>query len=808
MSVYKIELPISGMTCAACSSAIERALKKDTVNIKEVSVNLTTHTASIILNTALNKETLQHLINIITNEGYGVQYEEAEIDIKGMTCAACSAAVQNSLTSMLGVISAHVNLLNSTATVRYISTLVSLHDIFNKIRDTGYEIQEIQDISDVFEDKNAKEYEGLKRDFIISLSLSIPIMFLSMVKIPFLSSPLVIFFFTTPVQFYCGRRFLVAGLRSLRHLNFNMNTLISIGTLSAYIFSAFSSIFSDYLIRLGITPHIYFETSAMIITFILLGRMLEMRSRGKTSDAIKRLIAIQPKHATVFIDGQTRLIPVKDINVGDIIIVKAGEKIPVDAVIIEGFSSVDESMLTGEAMPVEKGINDMVFGGTINQYGILKIKALKVGQDTVLSNIIRLVQSAQGSKAPIQDIADKVSSVFVPAVITIAMFVFIFWYWIIPDGSFSLALMNFIAVLIIACPCALGLATPTAIMVSTGRGAEKGILIRDAKAIQMCEKIDTVVFDKTGTLTKGKITVTDVLTTSWLDKDTMLSLVVSVERYSEHPIAKAIVEHQGSRTLQSFTIDNIEVFPGGGIKALVRFDDDAKEILVGNERFISNNITLQDEVIKHARLLSSQAKTVVFVVLNGVTVGLIAVSDELRGEAVETVTRLKEMGLDVVMLTGDNREVAEVFAKRLSIDKYYWELLPHQKVEFVERMVSENRYVAMVGDGINDAPALAKAHVSIAMSSGTDISMEVSDITILQSSLFVIIDAINLSRDTMRVIKQNLFWAFIYNIIGIPVAGGILYLFGGPLLNPMIASAAMAMSSVSVVTNSLRLKKR
>lgn len=808
MLINRIDLPIIGMTCSACSSAIERALRKDTARVKDVSVNLNTNTATIILNNTPDKETVTNIIKIITEEGYGVQYIEEEISIKGMTCSACSNTLENTLSDMIGVLSVNVNLLTSKATIKYIPTLTSLQDIHEMIVKTGYDTDHKDKTSDIHEDINVREYRELKRQFIISLSLSIPIMLFSMIKVPVFSSPLTLFLLTTPVQFYCGMRFLKAGIKSLKHLNFNMNTLISIGTLSAYTFSTFSVFLPDTLISANITPYIYFETSAMIITFILLGRMLELRARGKTSESIKKLIGLQPIYATLIQDGNTKIIPIDDVSVGDIIIVKAGEKIPVDGEIIEGFSSVDESMLTGESIPVEKGLKDKVFGGTINQYGILKIKTSKVGKDTVLANIIKLVHSAQGSKAPIQDIADKVSSIFVPAVITIALIVFMLWYYIIPDGSFSAALMNFIAVLIIACPCALGLATPTAIMVSTGKGAEKGILIREARAIQMCESIDTIVFDKTGTLTKGKIIVTDVVATSSIDTNTLLSLAISLERYSEHPIAKAILNYTEPDSLPIYEVEDIEIMPGGGIRAFIKWQDAIHKIIIGNERLISNNINVSEEIIKHSKSLTSEAKTVVFISLDNYIIGLIAVSDELRDDAIDTVKRLKDMGLEAIMVTGDSNDVAQTFANKLSIKEYYAEVLPDQKVKIVEKLISSGKNVAMVGDGINDAPALAQANVGIAMTGGTDISMEVSDITILHGGLSGIIDAINLSRVTMRTIRQNLFWAFVYNIIGIPVAAGFLSFFGGPLLNPMIASAAMAMSSVSVVTNSLRLKIR
>ncbi|MFQ3574279.1 MAG: heavy metal translocating P-type ATPase, partial [Thermodesulfovibrionales bacterium] len=443
MNLNRIELPITGMTCSACSSAVERALRRNMPKARDVSVNLTTNTATIIFNNPPDQDDITHIVKVINDEGYGVEYTEEEIDIKGMTCSACSTAVKNALAGQVGVLYAHVNLLTSKATVRFIPTLISSQEIYEVIRKTGYEVE--HKTIEKQENKETLQYNEIKQEFLISVSLSIPVMIFSMVKVPLLSSPIVLFLLTTPVQFYCGRRFLQAGLRAIRHLNFNMNTLVSIGTLSAYAFSTSSVFIPELLLRQGIIPHLYFETSAMIITFILLGRMLELRARGKTSEAIKRLIGLQPRYATVFKDDRTILVPIDELVVGDIIVVKAGEKIPVDGEIIEGYSSVDESMLTGESIPAEKVIGDSVFGGTVNQNGILKIRVLKVGSDTVLANIIRLVQSAQGSKAPIQDMADRVSAVFVPTVIVIALLVFILWYQIVPQGSFSLALMNFIA---------------------------------------------------------------------------------------------------------------------------------------------------------------------------------------------------------------------------------------------------------------------------------------------------------------------------------------------------------------------------
>jgi Cu+-exporting ATPase len=607
----------------------------------------------------------------------------------------------------------------------------------------------------------------------------------------------------TPVQFVIGWQFYKGAWGAFKHRSADMNTLIAVGTSAAYLYSVAATLFPSFFESGGIEPHVYFETSALIIVLILFGRLLEARAKGQTSEAIKKLMGLQPKTARVIRDGKEVDIPVEEVLVGDIVIVRPGEKIPVDGIIQEGKSAVDESMITGESIPVKKGPGIEVIGATINKTGSFKFKATKVGKDTALAQIIKLVQDAQGSKAPIQRLADVISGYFVPIVISIAIATFVIWFNFGPFPSLTFALLNFVAVMIIACPCALGLATPTAVMVGTGKGAENGILIRGGESLETAHKLDTIVFDKTGTLTKGEPEITDIITVNGFSEEEILKYAACAEKNSEHPLAEAILKRAEEKQIKLIDPEQFNAIEGHGIEASI----DGKEILLGNAKLMRDRQIEIESLEKKADELAQDGKTPIYISLTGKAAGLIGVADMLKESSVHAVAKLRNMGLKVVMLTGDNRRTAEAIAKKVGIDDVLPEVLPEDKVHEVKALQSGGRRVAMVGDGINDAPALAQADIGIAIGSGTDVAMEASDITLIKGDLLGVVTAIELSKKTIRIIKQNLFWAFFYNTAGIPIAAGVLYPFFGILLNPIFASLAMAFSSVSVVSNSLRLRR-
>jgi Cu+-exporting ATPase len=805
----KIDIPVTGMTCAACSSAVERALKK-MGGIKSASVNLPAEKATVEFSDSGQHPSLNEIFEVIKGEGYGIGAQKIDFAVRGMTCAACVSAVEKALRQQDGVIDAVVNLASEKATVQYLPTVTGFEDFARVIHDAGYKAEKItEDFADSEKDERERQYKRLKTHFIVSAALAVPIMIASMVHMPLISNWYALLLLATPVQFWAGMRFHKAAFSAIRHGSTNMNTLISVGTNAAYFYSSAAVFLPDVFLKGNVTPHVYFDTSATIITLILMGRLLEARAKGKTSEAIKKLLGLSPKTAVVLRDAIEKVLPIEDVIIGDIIIVKPGERIPVDGEVVDGFSSVDESMLTGESMPADKKAGDMVFGGTINKEGSFKFKALKIGKETMLSQIIKLVQEAQGSKAPIQRLADKVASVFVPTVIGIAIATFFAWYVFGPKPSFSLALMNFIAVLIIACPCALGLATPTAIMVGTGKGAENGILIRDAGALELCHKLQSVIMDKTGTITKGEPEIVDIIPISSVnDVERILKLAASSEKLSEHPLGQAIVKKASEKGI--FLLDTLlfSAVPGGGIKAKINFDEKEIDVCIGNERMMRDEGISTEAVIETAKRVASEGKTPVFMAENGTITAVFSIADTIKEDSAAAIKELRLMGIEVIMLTGDHKSTAETIAKQAAIERFYAEVLPDRKTDIVKKIKAEGKITAMVGDGINDAPALAEADVGIAMGTGADIAIEASDITLIKGSLRSVVDAIKLSRLTIRTIKQNLFWAFFYNVAGIPVAAGILYVFGGPLLNPMIAAGAMAFSSVSVVSNSLRLKQR
>lgn len=736
--------------------------------------------------------------------------EKVTIPIEGMSCSSCVEKIERALKKQNGVILANVNFATERATVEYNPLKIKVAELKRVIENAGYKTLEIEtEAVDVEEKIRAKEYEKLKTKFIISAVLTALILFFSFHDsiCPFMMIPqstifLILFLLTTPVQFWGGWQFFKAAYIAAKHETTDMNMLIAIGTSAAYFYSVAATFNPSFFTKGGFKVEVYYDTAAVIITLILLGRLLEAKAKGKTSEAIKRLMGLKPRTARVIRNSKEVDIPIEDVLKGDLVLVRPGKKIPVDGIVREGSSSVDESMLTGESMPVEKNVGDEVIGATINKAGAFKFEATKVGKETALAQIIKLVQDAQGSKAPIERLADKVSGVFVPIVIAIAIIAFIIWYFLGPQPRLTYALLNFVAVLIIACPCALGLATPTAIMVGTGKGAENGVLIKSGEALETAHKIDSIIFDKTGTLTKGKPTVTDIIAIENFSEETALSIAASIEKNSEHPLAEAIVNKARERKLEIKQASEFNAIAGHGVKARV----EGKNVVLGNLKFMKDsNADIKNFEIK-AEGFSNEGKTPIFLAVEGRTVGLFALADTLKEKSIEAVDALHEMGLKVIMITGDNKRTAEAISNKIKIDGVLAEVLPKDKANEIKKLQGEGKKVAMVGDGINDAPALAQADIGIAIGSGTDVAMEASDITLIKEDLRGVITAIQLSKQTMRTIKQNLFWAFFYNAAGIPIAAGILYPFFGILLSPIFASVAMAFSSVSVVTNSLRLR--
>ncbi|WP_420265481.1 heavy metal translocating P-type ATPase [Candidatus Magnetominusculus dajiuhuensis] len=794
-----ITIPITGMTCAVCAQAVEKAIGKH-AGVSRAAVNFAAEKAVFTIDGANGDSSfdINPIVESIKGEGYGVLASKVQLRVSEMSCAACVSAVEGALRSVSGVIAASVNLATERARVEYISTITSVDEIIRAVAVSGYKAKALDDgVTDTEKLERERQYASLKITLWASAVISTIIMAASMIKLPVLSSPYVLFALAASVQFISGMRFYRAALSTLRHLSANMNTLIVVGTSSAFFYSAFVVFFPETLHRHGMTPHLYFDTSAVIITLILFGRTLELRAKGQTSEAIKKLIGLQAKTAAVLRDNVEMAIPIGEVAVGDIVVVRPGERIPVDGTIIDGASSVDASAITGESLPVDKTKGDTVYGGTVNLYGAFKMAASRVGAASLLGSIIRLIEEAQATKAPIQRLADRVAAVFVPAVILIAAVTFILWYFLGPEPSFNRAMMSFIAVLIIACPCALGLATPTAVMVGTGRGAQRGILIKGAEALENAYKIQVVAMDKTGTLTEGKPVLTGIeAPQSGFTVGDALRTAASAEKYSEHPIAKAIVAKAMAEGIQLFDLDSFVSITGGGVKGTHKGSD----IMIGSARLLINegiDVTVNDE-----------ARATVYLAINNDVKAVFSISDTIKKTSKDAVTKLKSMGIETIMLTGDDRRTAEAIAREAGIGRFHAELLPNEKLDIIRAIKKEGKIVAMVGDGINDAPALTEANVGIALGTGVDIAIEAADIILLAGDLMSVADAVSLSRLTIRTIKENLFWAFFYNIVGIPIAAGVLTLFGGPPLNPMIASLAMAFSSVSVVSNSLRLKKK
>ena len=734
--------------------------------------------------------------------------------VLGMDCASCAANIEIFLKKIDGIEKVNVNLPAAKAAVDFDEKKVSEKEIIEAIEKLGYKASLMDTDAmhapghDHEKMMREEELKNLKRKVFVGAVLSILVFWGSFPEwFPwtpeFLMNRVVLFFLATPVQFWVGWQFYRGFLIALKNKMANMDTLIAVGTSAAYGYSLVATFFPEVFRGAGLEVNLYFDTAAIIITLILLGRLLEARARAGTSEAIKKLMGLRAKTARVVRDGEEKDIPVEEVVVGDIVVVRPGEKIPVDGIITEGRTSIDESMVTGESMPVTKEVGEPVIGATINKFGAFKFRATKVGKETILAQIIELVLRAQGSKAPIQKLADKVTAIFVPSVLGIAAITFIIWLIFGPAPAFTFALLNFVAVLIIACPCALGLATPTAIMVGTGLGAANGILIKDAESLEIAHRANAVVMDKTGTITTGKPSLTDVVSLTSLPENEIIFLAASAEKNSEHPLGQAIVEAAKNKNITLAEADSFEAVAGAGVRANIS----GKKVLVGTKQLmIGQEIVIAAGEEKMAGL-EGQGKTVMIVAVDGKEIGLIAVADTPKESSRAGVEKLKEMGLEVIMMTGDNQKTAEAIAREVGIERVIAKVLPERKAEEIQKLQAEGKIVAMVGDGINDAPALAAADIGIAMGTGTDIAMEAGDITLIKGDLSGVVAALELSRATMKIIKQNLFWAYAYNTILIPVAAGVLYPFFGVLLNPILAAAAMGLSSISVVGNSLRLKR-
>lgn len=793
------QFEISGMTCSACAVRIEKGLKK-VEGVENASVNLALEKAAVQFDPEKVKQ--EDIFQKVENLGYKVVTEKAELAITGMTCAACSARIEKGLKKMDGISDANVNLALERADVVYNPSAVSPADLIKRVEKLGYGAAlRTEEVAGEEQDHREREIERQKGKFTFALILSLPLLwamaghfsFTSFLYVPeMFMNPWVQLALAAPVQFFIGRQFYTGAYKALRNGSANMDVLVALGTSAAFFYSLYLSIKS--IGSGGHSVNLYFETSAVLITLIILGKLFEAKAKGRSSEAIKKLMNLQAKTARVIRNGEEIEIPLESVMPGDILAVKPGEKIPADGMILEGRTAVDESMITGESVPADKEPGDSVIGATINKNGFIKVQAAKVGKDTALAQIIKVVEDAQGSKAPIQRLADKISGIFVPIVVGIAAVVFLIWYLWADPGNFAEALEKLIAVLVIACPCALGLATPTSIMAGSGRAAEYGILFKGGEHLERTHRITTVVLDKTGTITNGKPLLTDVLTE--MDETEFLAMAGAAEKQSEHPLAEAITAGIKARNIIMKEAEEFEAIPGYGIKAVVA----GKKLLIGTRRLLGADSIDFSPAEADLETLESQGKTAMLAAIDGHFAGIIAVADTIKDTSPEAIARLKEMGLEVIMMTGDNKATAEAIGREAGVDAVISEVLPEGKAEEVKRLQKQGKIVAMVGDGINDAPALAVADIGMAIGTGTDVAMEAADITLIRGDLRSISDAIYMSRKTISNIRQNLFWAFGYNTLGIPFAA-----LG--LLAPWLAGAAMAFSSVSVVLNALRLQR-
>jgi Cu+-exporting ATPase len=810
VELLQLDLPVIGIHCPSCTITIEKAVKQ-LDGVVQVNCNAATEK----LNVAYDPKvlSLQEVSKAVKSAGYSVGSSRMRAGIEGMSCASCVEKIENALAKTPGVLSASVDLGSQEAIIDYLPEKTGKAAIHKAISSTGYKATTPKSEEPVDKEKEAreKEYRSLTRKWIFAAIISVPVVitaypqFFSFLRnLPPETLQLIwalTGILTLPVLLYSGLHFLTGAISAFKHRSADMNTLIGIGTTAAWIYSSIAVIFPELFPEGTAEP--FYDVVGVVIALVVLGQALELRAKGKTSEAIKKLMGMQAKTARVIRNGQEIDLPVEEVLVGDIILVRPGEKIPVDGEIIDGTSAIDESMITGESIPVEKQTGDEVIGATINKTGAFKFRATKVGKDTALAQIVKMVQEAQGSKAPIAKLVDKVSGYFVPIVMMIAIVAFIIWFDFGPTPALTYALIAAVTVLIIACPCALGLATPISLMVGIGRGAENGILIRSGEALQTAQGLDTIVLDKTGTITKGEPALTDVVVNDGFKEDDILRAAASVEKGSEHPLGEAIVKGAEAKNLGIIDPTDFNAIPGHGVEAKV----DGKTVLLGNIRLMRDRKLPVDALEKTAQQLSSDGKTPMYIAIDNKPAGIIAVADTIKEDSIEAIAALQKLGIEVVMITGDNRRTAEAIAKQVNITRVLADVLPEDKAHQVHLLQAEGKKVAMVGDGINDAPALAQADVGLAIGTGTDVAIEASDITLIRGSLKGVVTAIEISRATMRNIKQNLFGAFFYNTAGIPVAAGVLYPFLGVLLSPLLAGAAMAFSSVTVVTNANRLRR-
>ena len=795
MSEKRIDIPITGMTCAACANRIEKGLSRMD-GVKEVAVNFATEKAAVTVES--DAADLPAIRAKIQSLGYEVTERHLDLQLTGMTCAACSARIEKVLSRMSGVYNVNVNLALETGRVTYDPAAFSAEEIIGKIEKIGYGASVKGGDTPAAEDPRKKEIRKKTRMFVISAILSLPLLWTMFAHFSFtrwmyvpdlFMNPYFQWILATPVQFWIGWTFYKGAFAALRNGSANMDVLVVLGTSAAYFYSVF-------LVVTGSGHGLYFETSAVLITLILLGKLFEARAKGHSSDAIKKLMGLQPTMAVVEQDGVTAEIPISEVKVGDVLVIRPGASVPVDAEVLSGSSAVDESMLTGESLPVDKNAGDLLYAATVNANGSLRVRAKNIGKDTMLSGIIRVVEEAQGSKAPIQRLADKISGVFVPVVVGIAVVTFLVWYFVVTPGDFAEALTSTIAVLVIACPCALGLATPTSIMAGSGRAAEHGILFKTAEAMEQTKSIDTVVFDKTGTITKGTPEVTDFFTLDSSEKDRFIALAAAAESDSEHPVARAITDFGVDHGFQVPKAEEFESIPGHGIRCKI----DGAEVLLGNQKLLERFNVPFNDAVADVSFLENEGKTVMYMAVEGEHSAVIAVADTVKESSAQAVKELHALGLEVIMLTGDQERTAKSIAAAVGIDRIIAGVLPDQKAQTIAALQAEGKRVAMAGDGINDAPALAVADIGMAMGTGTAVAMEAADVTLMHGDLLRVPDTLKMSRLTVRNIKQNLFWALAYNSIGIPIAAA-------GLLAPWVAGAAMAFSSVSVVLNALRLQR-
>lgn len=806
---------IEGMTCASCAQTVEKATDK-LIGVSAATVNLATEKLQIEYDeTQVSEEDIQKAVR---DAGYEAQSntQQRTFDIEGMTCASCAQTIEKATKQLNGVMEAAVNLATEKLTVTFDPTVLNVSSIMQAVADAGYQATELLAETAMIDNDQQKKQKHLKemwQRFWMSAVFTVPLLYIAMghmigLPLPSFLDPMVHpetfsivqLVLTVPVV-YLGRSFFTVGFKALVKGHPNMDSLVALGTSAAILYSMYGTwmVFSgDHRFAM----ELYYESAGVILTLITLGKYFEALSKGKTSEAIKKLMGLAPKSANVIRAGAEVSIPVDTVQVGDIIVVRPGEKLPVDGIVTEGMTSVDESMLTGESIPVEKQTGDKVIGASINKNGTIRFQATKVGKDTALSQIIKLVEDAQGSKAPIAKLADTISGIFVPIVIGLAILSGLAWYFL-GQESWIFALTITISVLVIACPCALGLATPTAIMVGTGKGAENGVLIKSGDALETTHKIQTIVFDKTGTITEGKPEVTDILVTDSISEEELLRFAASAEKGSEHPLGEAIVAGALEKQLSLKIPEFFQAIPGQGIQVTI----EGEHLLLGNKQLMQEQRIDVTELATASNQLAEQGKTPMYIAREGQLIGVIAVADTIKETSIPAIKKLHQMGIEVAMLTGDNDRTARAIAKQVGIDRVFSEVLPEQKADEVMKLQLEGKIVAMVGDGINDAPALVQAEIGIAIGSGTDVAMESADIVLMRSDLMDVPTAVELSKATIKNIKENLFWAFAYNALGIPVAMGVLHLFGGPLLNPMIAGAAMSFSSVSVLLNALRLKR-